>query len=279
MIALRWFLSHFTLFLSLFILSYLLFNLFQNATIVEQEKTINSQNDEFILEKSIDHTNLKSELTNKTIIVNDSVVNDSVNVKRDIKKKPEIQQIINPVEKTEPIQVKNKDDDKKTLASIEIPEPAADNALENQGQLFTNNKHTIEELVSLLMSEKHLFTNKANDNKEEVNPIEHKWQLAQNYFLAKKYKESEREYLNLIKLEPEFPDFYSELSNLYFVNNEINKYNALLLTLARLYIKNKNIKMARYTIKLLEKKAANLAKKLNQELDQELSNHVLYKIN
>jgi len=125
------------------------------------------------------------------------------------------------------------------------------------------------------MPEKQLFVSKGNDKKQEINLIQDKLQLARNYFLEKEFKKSERVYLDLIKLEPEFTDFYSELSNLYFVNNEIKKYNAILVTLARLYIKNKDIKMARYIIKLLEKKAANLAKKLNQELDQLLSNNVL----
>jgi len=345
MIALRWFLSHLTFFFSLFILSYLLFNLFQNSAIFEQ-KIIISQNDEFLSEKSKDNINLENELITKDIIVNDSRINE-----RDIEKKLETQQFMNTVEhnvkqkvkqevekkseftlkskldkqdinlneststmiqehqkdikhkdikdkevekdnvkqivksvikeiieQTKQIQLINKKDDKNKLSAIDdISEPVAvaDKILDNSGQVFTNNKQTIDELVSLLMPEKQLFVSKGNDKKQEINLIQDKLQLARNYFLEKEFKKSERVYLDLIKLEPEFTDFYSELSNLYFVNNEIKKYNAILVTLARLYIKNKDIKMARYIIKLLEKKAANLAKKLNQELDQLLSNNVL----
>jgi len=161
---------------------------------------------------------------------------------------------------------------KEILTSAEVIAPIvkADKKEKVTEKVFSNNKQTIDELVSLLMPDKHLFKDEFNNKKEKNNPIEYKWQLARSYFMAGKFKESEQLYLELIKQDADFADFYGELSNLYFVNNEIKKYNATLLTLARLYIKNKNIKMARYIIRLLEKTAVNLSKMLNNELEQSL---------
>ncbi|MFK5986416.1 MAG: hypothetical protein QM479_13470 [Pseudomonadota bacterium] len=140
-------------------------------------------------------------------------------------------------------------------------------------KINNSEQQSIDDLVSLLMNDKHLFNKDILAAKEAANEIEKKWAMARNYFSAKNYLKSEQEYLDLIKLEPEFTDFYGELSNLYFVQNEINKYNETLQIVARLYIKNKNIKMARHIIALIKKNSIDLAK----QLERELSNKLMFK--
>ncbi|MFK5893943.1 MAG: hypothetical protein QM504_12045 [Pseudomonadota bacterium] len=216
--------------------------------------------------------------SNITAIVAKENINEA-NVNKSVNDKEKLDLLVKP-QLTDIVKESNKKDDGQLIKQENIK---ADRKIviveQNDFVQYVSEQPTIDELVSLLMSTNHLFDSyltgnqfseiSATKSKEKLNKnnlIEDKWKLARSLFSSKNYIKAEQEYLELIKLEPEFADFYGELSNLYFVINEIKKYNKTLTTLTRLYIKNDNINMARYIIGLLQKESNALAKMLEQEL-------------
>jgi tetratricopeptide (TPR) repeat protein len=287
MLVIRWLLSKLTFFIFFSILGYIIFNWYSKDSSLDLPVTsaINNPpgNEQLILK--VKNTEPEEETISKQISNKSNVSN--------INKK------IDSTDKTKSIRIVTSKNKKKVeeanIQHVEEPKIDLKKVIDKKEKklIYPPDEHKvkhdskpsppIDELVSLLMSGNHLFDNTqstellsgSNEKPAKNNQIENKWKLARAYFSSKNYLRAEQEYLELIKLEPEFTDFYGELSNLYFVINEIKKYNIILTTLTRLYIKNKNINMARYIIGLLQKKSPDLAKMLEQELQYKYSEIIL----
>ncbi len=292
MLALRWFLSHLTFFIVTSAFIYVIFNLTlslnsDNAVELKHIEPIEKVKNNKVSENTdkldsltsspLKQEELKHEVPEQEILKQQpqkQKIPDQKMLKQEVPEPEILQQesIKQEVSKQKTLKQKVSEQENSEQENLIKQNPISPikivkyNSEQLQKLESIKKEASIDDLVSLLMSSNHLFNKDILENSENKTDIEKQWALARKYFKSKDYNRSEQHYLKLIKLEPSYTDFYGELSNLYFVKNEIIKYNQTLESLTYLYVENKNKNMAYYTIGLIEKNSISLANKLKQQL-------------